>query len=970
MKTHTLLYSLLVLSTLSLKPVFGHIPENKHQIVDDKALLPILTPTLEKRKVGKLVLENGMQVYLVSDPGIDQSASAVSVRAGAWNDPKEYPGMAHFLEHMLFMGTAAYPDESEYMKFISDNGGKVNAFTASDRTVYMFSINNEAFDGALDRFSHFFIDPLFSTSSINRELHAVDQEHAKNIQNDLWREYMIFKATGNQEHPNAKFSTGNAQTLSGIPQSALKQWYTEHYSADQMNLVLISPLPLDTLKELALEKFSKVEKKVVDNTLSSVPMCSPQQKGHVIYIKPVKDLRIASMIWELPKQFASVDEKWSADLLAFILNQEGDNSLIKQLKTNKLAEGLRAYCDRYSHDNVLFVVDIQLTEQGLKEADRVMTHFFEAIANIKQEGISQSLFQEMQTMAKIQYQYQSRDDAFDVISDIAYNLVDEDLVSYPEKTKIPSVYNKESIGVLANSLSADSCVYFMMADPVKTGISMDHKERWMAAEYTVKPLAEATLTALKETATNPSIAMPSSNPFIPQHLTLVGEPKVGKSPILPVVITSDEKCKVFFAADTRYMVPQVSMIYAIKSPLMNGSAKSSVLIDLYLKSLNEQLSSTLSLAESAGLNGSLYNQNLKISLSIQGYSEKAPMLAKEIFSQWKSIDLAKDQFELYKDSLMSVYDNASKELPVRQAMEVMTSVLLNDSPTNGEKMRELEGVTYEEFINYSRHLFDSVFIESFLYGNLTEQDAQQLWNDLKPHFDSSSAYPVAQHTKKNILVLPHHSGPFQITENTQMQGHGVILVIEEGSFSFQKRASQQILAKALQDSFFETLRTKQQTGYIAKAWDSEIERQLIQCFAVQSSTHNPTDLLMRFELFLEDFTKHFTTILSEERFENLRKMLITTLQMPPENMTGMASRLNTLAFDYQADFAFIEKRIEAIQNLSYEQLKKDGLHFLSRKNQRRLAILMEGVLTPDNDFRYEPIAKEELCNMGTYVSYK
>ena len=64
------------------------------------------------------------------------------------------------------------------------------------------------------------------------------------------------------------------------------------------------------------------------------------------------------------------------------------------------------------------------------------------------------------------------------------------------------------------------------------------------------------------------------------------------------------------------------------------------------------------------------------------------------------------------------------------------------------------------------------------------------------------------------------------------------------------------------------------------------------------------------------------------------------------------------------------KRIEAIEKLSYEQVKKDGLHFLSRKNQRRLAILMEGVLTPDNDFRYEPVAKEELCNMGTYVSYK
>jgi insulysin len=239
------------------------------------------------------------------------------------------------------------------MQYIGDNGGKVNAFTASDRTVYMFSVNNEAFEGALDRFSHFFIDPLFSTSSINRELHAVDQEHAKNIQNDMWREYMIFKETGNKDHPNAKFSTGNAQTLSGIPQSALKDWYASHYSADQMNLVLISPLPMSTLKELASEKFSKVQRRAVDNALCDLPMFSEEQKGHVIYIKPVKDLKIASIVWELPKDFSSVDEKWTADLVAFVLNQEGDHSLIKELKKEKIAEGLRAYCDRYSHDNVL-----------------------------------------------------------------------------------------------------------------------------------------------------------------------------------------------------------------------------------------------------------------------------------------------------------------------------------------------------------------------------------------------------------------------------------------------------------------------------------------------------------------------------------------------------------------------------------------------------------------------------------------
>src|SRR5579862_6747511 len=151
-----------------------------YQVVANQATLPILTPALEDRKVEKLILNNGLHVYLISDPGTEQSAAGIAVESGSWDDPKEYPGMAHFLEHMLFMGTGAYPQEFEYMQFIFDHGGKVNAYTASDRTVYMFSVNNDAFEPTFDRFSHFFIDPLLAQHCIARALHAVDQEHSKN----------------------------------------------------------------------------------------------------------------------------------------------------------------------------------------------------------------------------------------------------------------------------------------------------------------------------------------------------------------------------------------------------------------------------------------------------------------------------------------------------------------------------------------------------------------------------------------------------------------------------------------------------------------------------------------------------------------------------------------------------------------------------------------------------------------------
>jgi insulysin len=123
-----------------------------YERIEDKNTLNILTPALKERKTAKIRLSNGLEAFLVSDPGVHQSASALAVEAGSWQDPKEYPGMAHFLEHMLFMGTAAYPKENEYMQYISDNGGTPNAYTASDRTVYIFSINNDAFKELLIAF--------------------------------------------------------------------------------------------------------------------------------------------------------------------------------------------------------------------------------------------------------------------------------------------------------------------------------------------------------------------------------------------------------------------------------------------------------------------------------------------------------------------------------------------------------------------------------------------------------------------------------------------------------------------------------------------------------------------------------------------------------------------------------------------------------------------------------------------------
>ncbi|NGX26394.1 MAG: Protease 3 [Chlamydiae bacterium] len=939
---------------------------NAFEQVEDRAELEILSPTLLKRKVAKLRLANGLEAYLISDPEIEQSAAALAVQAGSWNDPAEFPGMAHFLEHMLFMGTKAYPKEDEFMPFIKESGGKVNAYTAPDRTLYMFSANNSAFESGLDRFSHFFIDPLFNPASIERELHAVDQEHAKNIEDDGWRQYMIFKETGNPNHPNAKFSTGNADTLRGIPQEAMKKWYKEHYSAAKMHLVILSSLPLDELIQLTVQDFSSIPTREIAQINYLDQMTSEEQRGQLIYIKPVKDLKILSLTWELPQDLAVDQEAKVGELLSYILKSGSKNSLLGLLKRQHLAEAVNVSQEQLGSHTKLFSIDVELTDKGIKQIDTVMTCCFEALARLKKTGIPRYIFNEVQKIAEIQYEYQSREESFEFVMKTAHTLVDENLATYPRKTLIPTKYDPELATQYLDYLTPENCLFFVMANPSKTGVETTRKEKWMGAEYTIRPVSQKQMIQLANVSINPQIGLPPPNPFIPKNLELVHKTSSEES-LNPVLLQDNNQGKIFFAEDQTYLVPEVVYFFRIKSPLLDGSPKAKVLSDLYLKAISDQLFPITSAAEETGAKILLKQDRFSIAVAINGYSDGSDKIAEEILKNLWKVRLSKEQFDLYKESLASTYENSEKELLFLQVQQSLNSLIFNDSPTSSEKLRALSSITYDDLMGFSNTIFKKAYLEGLLYGNLTKSDATTLLSNIKSKMKVEE-YPVKEHHERSVLLLPESQGPYMIAQPTNMQGNATILMIEQGPYSFEKRAAQQILATVLQNTFFDTLRTKQQVAYIAKAWDKSEENQLLQFFAVQSSTHLPNELIARFELFLENFIKQYTTELSLERFEHVREMSITSLQIPPENLAINGARLFLLGFDYEGDFQLLDKRIAALKNVTYDETRNMANEYLSRKNTRRLAILLEGVVPKEKDFRYELVSKEDLLQDGVYVT--
>jgi insulysin len=163
-----------------------------------------------------LELANGLRATLISDPTLDKASAALAVNVGSLSDPNDTPGLAHFLEHLLFMGTEKYPSENEYNQKLTEHGGSSNAYTADEKTNYFFEVDADYLDPILDRFAQFFIAPTFGYSGegaigqdgTSREMNAVNSEHQKNIKNDFWRIHQLDRDLSNPNHPFCKFGTG------------------------------------------------------------------------------------------------------------------------------------------------------------------------------------------------------------------------------------------------------------------------------------------------------------------------------------------------------------------------------------------------------------------------------------------------------------------------------------------------------------------------------------------------------------------------------------------------------------------------------------------------------------------------------------------------------------------------------------------------------------------------------------------
>eukprot|EP00924_Labyrinthula_sp_SR-Ha-C_P005956 maker-scaffold_14-snap-gene-10.21-mRNA-1 protein AED:0.19 eAED:0.20 QI:0/0/0/1/1/1/2/0/412 len=324
-------------------------------------------------------LANGVKCMVVHDPDCltnkKKAAACLSLQVGKLHEPKNIPGLAHFCEHMLFLGTEEYPVEGDYKRFAKQHGGTTNASTSDTYTKYQFSISSENFVEMLRRFSSFFVSPLFTKDSVDREVQAVCSEHSMKYTMDS-RRILAGVLLDVEENHLLHWGSGNEDTLiKEIEERNLdlheevKNFFHKFYVAEMMTLCLIGGESLEQLLDLAKELFERIPKgngEIVKygEELNAVvgPVFSKEKWNVRVNYYPSKDIREIRLEFLFPW----LRDEWKnkpTRILSHLLGHEGKGSLLSCLKDLNLVDGLSCYGSDSSGCFTKLQVQISCTDQ-------------------------------------------------------------------------------------------------------------------------------------------------------------------------------------------------------------------------------------------------------------------------------------------------------------------------------------------------------------------------------------------------------------------------------------------------------------------------------------------------------------------------------------------------------------------------------------------------------------------------------
>ncbi|KAJ9639866.1 metalloprotease [Coniosporium tulheliwenetii] len=962
-------------------------------------------PALDNRLYRVIRLPNQLEALLIHDPDTDKVSAALDVNTGSFSDADDMPGMAHAVEHLLFMGTEKYPKENAYNEYLTRRSGYSNAYTASTSTNYYFELSafstpsnsvassgssartdvssiklESPLYGALDRFAQFFVAPLFLEETLDRELKAVDSENKKNLQSDTWRLHQLNKSLSNPKHPFCHFSTGNYQTLHDEPlkrgvkiRDEFIKFYQKNYSANRMKLVVLGRENLDELESWVQELFSEVKNKDLPrNRWDDVAPYTETELAMQVFAKPVLDTRILDMYFPYQDE-EELYESQPGRYISHLIGHEGPGSILAYIKgkgwANSLAAGPMPLCPGSS----LFSISVRLTEDGLKHYQEVATTVFQYISMLRESAPQEWIFDEIKGMSVVDFKFKQKSPASKTTSGLS-SVMQRPL---PRQwllsgSSLIRKFNPEAISSGLSYLRPDNVRLTVVSQDFPG--NWDKKERWYGTEYRYEKMSEDFRASLEKAAHSnaqerPSdLHLPEKNEFIPTKLE-VEKKEVTTPAKTPKLIRNDENTRTWYKKDDRFWVPKANVHVTLRTPLANLTPETAMITHLYKNLVNDALTEYSYAAEISGLEYNLSSHALGLDVSVSGYNDKMSVLLEKVLISLRDLKVNEDRFQIIKDRLLRGLRNWDLQQPYHQ-VGTYSRVLRHDKGwTNDQFLAVLPSITAEDVKSFFPQLLRQMHIEVLAHGNLYKEDALKM-TDLVESILRPRKLPPSQWPIRRALVSPEGSNYVykRTLKDPANVNHCIEYMLAVGdNHDRPLRAKLLLTAQMTDEPAFDTLRTKEQLGYVVFS-GAQVYNTLNGYRVLIQSEKSPEYLETRIDSFLAGFGK-ILEAMTDEEFEAHKTSLINKRLERLKNLTQETNRFNTHILSEHYDFEQVDHDVAHIEPLAKADLVAFYNHYIhpSSPARAKLSVHMLAQSSP-SDIAAKITPEEQSSKIQTLVT--
>lgn len=949
---------------------------------------------LDTRKYLALTLPNNLAVILVSDKLSNHAAASMDVGVGSFSDPKEIQGLAHFLEHMLFLGTKKYPDETSFDTFISRHGGTTNAYTTVERTNYHFEIQASEltsnctkpsnFYEALDRFAQFFIAPSFTESATEREIEAVDSEFQSRLQDFKTCTRFILSSVANPVHPFSSNNFGNRDTLFDNRmkkrfniRSTLLDFHSKYYSANLMKLVIVAPYSLEILQKWVIELFCPIPNHEEPHpwlAYQDIPVLLPGYVPSLIRIETAANIRILHMVWITPPFWKDYRQK-SKILFNLLIGDKGNGSILSLLQLHALGTRVKALSvDHKTFGEQHF--DIILTKKGAAHVYDVITLVYDYIRFLRKTGLPEWFFKETANNANNEFRFRCSDRAGPLSISLASELQYVPSCDCIYSKYLFRDYNAETFLELLECLTPENGIVILGGQFLpKEG---DNVERWTKLNYRLEPIHSTFLKFWRIGRDCLEYQMPRKNMYIPTNFKILGRRRPHSTSLIsqgeegPLRALKTDHVELYHKLNVQFITPRIVMCLRMINSVTDRTPLCSNLSTIFNNIFKELTADHAWNLSKAGFTYSVQCDSKGLNIYLTGYSHQFTKVLTEVIQKLKNFSVGKKLFDRKRRRCRREYASYKEVQPGDHANYSLGSLLSETSWSIEENLMCFHNgsVTIEALREFSQKLLGKTFMKALIIGNVNRFSAMEMIRSVC-NILMFEPLAISQKYASQAVRVPLGGSTFLRQVNSMSpDGSSFIKVYYQAEpvGDIKSGLKLQLILMIMRVAAINELRTVQQLGYDVQMGITNYCGIAGMYISIQSAVASPDELLRRIDSFLVDFRSTILQRITKEEFERSRKALVGHKAEKDMNLDDSAARFWAEIENNSCQFDKRRRESQVLQHMSKRDLIDVFDEYVARDGDRRRRIVIQiyGRLHPYEQRTDLHGDEYEICDVASF----